>query len=370
MFEGRPRFPLCDRERPGPLARHREHRQAKSTPHHYATALMNHSLFAEKPGRLACKTGRHPFIDRMPYRFRARSFAGSGGSREAREAVRTTRAILCCAPKTSAVQRWGIAPGLSPWPPTWRKPEPAGGAAPAGRAPADRPAVGAVRCRTAPASAGAVRQRNARTPRVLPCRRLFTTLLLLRSALFKTLRSDLFESRQVAKSAFARQAECGKLAAFGLPAQCFLNTPRRNIPLFPSNTDGHHTRVPLVVEQLGCRSRPDQCMEARNRTAGDGDEDERKQASRPRRRGDHRSRRWPMPSRANSTRKPNRHRTTNSISASPGKRRTRTSRSASVGTVCTLGRPGGLVGHRGDPGPSSCCNSGEVFRLGRHAFSE
>jgi len=43
--------------------------------------------------------------------------------------------------------------------------------------------------------------------------------LLLCSAQFKTLRPDLFEARQVAKSAFACQAECGNVAAFGLPAQ-------------------------------------------------------------------------------------------------------------------------------------------------------
>jgi hypothetical protein len=35
-----------------------------------------------------------------------------------------------------------------------------------------------------------------------------------------------------------------------------------------------------------------------------------------------------------------------------------------------MGRRGGLVGHRGDPWPSSCCDSGEVFRLRRHAFPE
>ena len=47
---------------------------------------------------------------------------------------------------------------------------------------------------------------------------------------------------------------------------------------------------------------------------------------------------WPMPSRANSTRKPHRQRATNSLSASPGQRRTTTIRSASARTACTLGR--------------------------------
>jgi hypothetical protein len=52
------------------------------------------------------------------------------------------------------------------------------------------------------------------------------------------------------------------------------------------------------------------------------------------------------------------------------KGRTKTIRSGSSGNACTMGRRGGLVGHRGDPWPSSCCDSGEVFRLRRHAFPE
>ena len=100
----------------------------------------------------------------------------------------------------------------------------------------------------------------------------------LRSAQFKTLRPDLFEARQVAKSAFACQAECGNVAAFGLPAQrkkhwggvkgslcwaspaldppqCFLNTPRRNTPCFPSNSDGHYTMQGLAGV-AGCLRQP------------------------------------------------------------------------------------------------------------------
>jgi hypothetical protein len=53
--------------------------------------------------------------------------------------------------------------------------------------------------------------------------------------------------------------------------------------------------------------------------------------------------------------------------------RRRSDRSGSSGTACTMGRGGGLVGHRGDPWPSWpswCCGSGEVFRLRRHAFPE
>ena len=85
----------------------------------------------------------------------------------------------------------------------------------------------------------------------------------LRSALFKTLRPDLFEAKQVAKSAFACQGECGNIAAFGLPAQrmkhwggvkgslcralpaldpapVLLEYPETKHPCFPSNSDGHY----------------------------------------------------------------------------------------------------------------------------------
>lgn len=39
-------------------------------------------------------------------------------------------------------------------------------------------------------------------------------------------------------------------------------------------------------------------------------------------------------------------------------------------TACTMGRHGDLVGHLGDPWPSSRCDSGKVFPLRRRAFPE
>ncbi|HMW81414.1 MAG TPA: hypothetical protein PKC78_13695, partial [Accumulibacter sp.] len=66
-----------------------------------------------------------------------------------------------------------------------------------------------------------------------------------------------------------------------------------------------------------------------------------------------------------------RHRTTNSIRASPGKGRTRTIRSASARTARTLGHPGGLVGHGGDPGYRDPCiidKAAAFCRLQRFEF--
>ena len=70
--------------------------------------------------------------------------------------------------------------------------------------------------------------------------------------------------------------------------------------------------------------------------------------------------------RTSSTRRPNRRRTTNSISASPGSS-TRI-RSRSSGSARAVGHRDGLGGRLGDPRHDLRCDSGAVFRLHRMQF--
>ena len=84
----------------------------------------------------------------------------------------------------------------------------------------------------------------------------------------------------------------------------------------------------------------------------------------------HRCGRWLMPGRASSTLKPNRHRTSNSISASRGKDSLTTIRSRSVGTARAMGHQSRIFGHSVGHGQYFRCNSGAVFTRRRHAVPE
>ena len=81
----------------------------------------------------------------------------------------------------------------------------------------------------------------------------------------------------------------------------------------------------------------------------------------------HRCGTYPLPGRASATRRPNRRRITNSISASPGKNSSTRTRSRSSGSARAVGHRDGLGGRPGDPRHDLRCDSGAVFRLHQHA---